>query len=162
MFQKKWWKLKVFFGKRFSGHEGGIFSGLDILVLSIIENYDGISGYDLVRIINKKFNKLWHASPGTIYPLLTRLAKKSFIEMEVEAGVIHLLTVILLCIPGINGAIYVEKARIPPSLLGGWMASGGLGAAVTRWFFRASGTFAWRCPAACCGVLHCVTSGRWR
>ena len=73
----------MFFGKRFSGHEGGIFSGLDILVLSIIENYDGISGYDLARSINKKFNKLWHASPGTIYPLLNRLAKKGFIEMEV-------------------------------------------------------------------------------
>ncbi|NVM18361.1 MAG: PadR family transcriptional regulator [Candidatus Lokiarchaeota archaeon] len=72
----------MFFGKRFSGHEGGIFSGLDILVLSIIENYDGISGYDLARIINEKFNKLWHASPGTIYPLLTRLAKRGFIEME--------------------------------------------------------------------------------
>jgi len=73
----------MFFGKRFSGHEGGIFSGLDILVLSIIENYDGISGYDLARYINEKFNKLWHASPGTIYPLLNRLAKKDFIEMEV-------------------------------------------------------------------------------
>ena len=73
----------MFFGKRFSGHEGGIFSGLDILVLSIIENYDGISGYDLARKINEKFNKLWHASPGTIYPLLNRLVKGGFIEMEV-------------------------------------------------------------------------------
>ena len=73
----------MFFGKRFSGHEGGIFSGLDILVLSIIENYDGISGYDLARKINEKFNKLWNASPGTIYPLLNRLAKRGFIEMEV-------------------------------------------------------------------------------
>ncbi|MFX0047863.1 MAG: PadR family transcriptional regulator [Candidatus Hermodarchaeota archaeon] len=73
----------MFFGKRFSGHEGGIFSGLDILVLSIIENYDGISGYDLARKINEKFDKLWHASPGTIYPLLNRLSKKGFIEMEV-------------------------------------------------------------------------------
>ena len=72
----------MFFGKRFSGHEGGIFSGLDILVLSIMENYDGISGYDLARKINEKFNKLWHASPGTIYPLLNRLAKGGFIEME--------------------------------------------------------------------------------
>jgi len=72
----------LFFGKRFSGHEDGIFSGLDILVLSIIENYDGISGYDLARKINEKFDKLWHASPGTIYPLLNRLTKKGFIEME--------------------------------------------------------------------------------
>ena len=72
----------MFFGKRFSGHESGIVSGLDILVLSIIENYDGISGYDLIRNINDKFEKLWHASPGTIYPLLNRLSKRGFIEME--------------------------------------------------------------------------------
>jgi len=72
----------MFFGKRFSGHESGIISGLDILVLSIIENYDGISGYDLIRNINDKFEKLWHASPGTIYPLLNRLAKRGFIQME--------------------------------------------------------------------------------
>jgi DNA-binding PadR family transcriptional regulator len=75
-------KIKMFFGKRFSGHESGIISGLDILVFSIIENYDGISGYDLIRKINDKFEKLWHASPGTIYPLLNRLDKKGFIEME--------------------------------------------------------------------------------
>ncbi|MHA1240546.1 MAG: PadR family transcriptional regulator [Promethearchaeota archaeon] len=36
-----------------------------------------------LAVINEKFNKLWHASPGTIYPLLNRLAKKDFIEMEV-------------------------------------------------------------------------------
>ena len=72
----------MFFGKRFSGHESGIVSGLDILVLSIIENYDGISGYDLIRNINDKFEKLWHASPGTIYPLLNRLTKKGFAQME--------------------------------------------------------------------------------
>jgi DNA-binding PadR family transcriptional regulator len=72
----------MFFGKRFSGHESGIVSGLDILVLSIIENYDGISGYDLIRNINDKFEKLWHASPGTIYPLLNRLTKRGFVEME--------------------------------------------------------------------------------
>jgi len=53
------------------------------LASDLAENYDGISGYDLARSINKKFNKLWHASPGTIYPLLNRLAKKGFIAMEV-------------------------------------------------------------------------------
>ena len=79
---KKVVKIKMFFGKRFSGHESGIVSGLDILVLSIIENYDGISGYDLIRNINDKFEKLWHASPGTIYPLLNRLTKRGFVQME--------------------------------------------------------------------------------
>ncbi len=72
----------MFFGKRFSGHHGGPFSGLDILVLSIIRNREGISGYKISQIINKKFNPMWRASPGTIYPLLNRLDEKGFVETE--------------------------------------------------------------------------------
>jgi len=72
----------LFFGKRFSGHQSGSLSGLDILVLSIIENCDGISGYALIRRINEKFKKLWRASPGTIYPLLNRLTAKGYINIE--------------------------------------------------------------------------------
>lgn len=73
---------KMFFGKRFSGHQSGSLSGLDILVLSIIENFDGISGYALIRKINEKFKNLWRVSPGTIYPLLNRLTAKGFINIE--------------------------------------------------------------------------------
>ena len=72
----------MFFGKRFSGHHGGLFSGLDILVLSIIRNREGISGYEISQVINKKFKPMWRASPGTIYPLLNRLDEKGFVEIE--------------------------------------------------------------------------------
>ncbi|MFX1400324.1 MAG: PadR family transcriptional regulator [Promethearchaeota archaeon] len=74
----------MFFGKRFSGYHGGPFSGLDILVLSIIKNYEntGISGYDIILEINEKFKPMWRASPGTIYPLLGRLEERGFVEAE--------------------------------------------------------------------------------
>ncbi len=72
----------MFFGKRFSGYQGEAFSGLDILVLSIIRNREGISGYEISQVINKKFKPMWRASPGTIYPLLNRLDKKGFVDTE--------------------------------------------------------------------------------
>jgi len=72
----------MFFGKRFSGYRGDLFSGLDILVLSIIRNREGSSGYEISQEINKKFKSMWRASPGTIYPLLNRLDKKGFVEIE--------------------------------------------------------------------------------
>lgn len=72
----------MFFGKRFSGHHSGPFSGLDILVLSIIRNREGISGYEISQEINKKFKPMWRASPGTIYPLLNRLDEKGFVEIK--------------------------------------------------------------------------------
>jgi len=106
----------MFFGKRFSGHEGGIFSGLDILVLSIIENYDGISGYDLARSINEKFKKLWHASPGTIYPLLSRLAKGGFIEMEVILKNNRNIKLYRITESGQNKLKEVLKSNLEPSM----------------------------------------------
>ncbi|MCK4382058.1 MAG: PadR family transcriptional regulator [Candidatus Lokiarchaeota archaeon] len=106
----------MFFGKRFSGHEGGIFSGLDILVLSIIENYDGISGYDLARKINEKFNKLWNASPGTIYPLLNRLAKRGFIEMEVIIKNNRNIKLYRITEPGQKRLKEVLKNNLEPSI----------------------------------------------
>jgi len=72
----------LFFGKRFSGYHGGSFSGLDLLVLSIIRNREGISGYEISQEINKKFKPMWRASPGTIYPLLNRLDKNGYVEIE--------------------------------------------------------------------------------
>lgn len=72
----------MFFGKRFSGYRGETFSGLDILVLSIIQNREGISGYEISQVINRKFKPMWRASPGTIYPLLNRLDDKGFVETE--------------------------------------------------------------------------------
>lgn len=71
----------MFFGKRFSGYHKGSLSGLDILVLSIIRNNDGITGYDIIQKINRKFRGLWRGSAGTIYPLLSRLAEQSYVEI---------------------------------------------------------------------------------
>jgi DNA-binding PadR family transcriptional regulator len=52
-------------------------------VLSIIKNHDkGITGYDIIHEINKKFKSMWKASPGTIYPLLGRLEEGGFVESE--------------------------------------------------------------------------------
>lgn len=72
----------MFFGKRFSGYRGDDFSGLDLLVLSIIRSHEGISGYEISQVINRKFKPMWRASPGTIYPLLNRLDEKGFVELE--------------------------------------------------------------------------------
>jgi DNA-binding PadR family transcriptional regulator len=106
----------MFFGKRFSGHEGESFSGLDILVLSIIENHHGISGYDISRTINKKFNKLWNASPGTIYPLLTRLAKRDFIEMEVVINSNRNIKLYRITESGQKKLREVLKSNLEPSI----------------------------------------------
>ncbi|MFX1258744.1 MAG: PadR family transcriptional regulator [Promethearchaeota archaeon] len=69
-------------GKRFSAHYGDSFSGLDILVLSIIKNYDGTSEYAIIPIINKKFKDLWRTSPQIIYLLLNRLNRNDFVSVE--------------------------------------------------------------------------------
>jgi DNA-binding PadR family transcriptional regulator len=72
----------VFFGKRFSGYHSGSISGLELLVLSIIKNDSGITGYDIIQEIDKKFKGMWNASAGTIYPLLNRLAEKKYVRIE--------------------------------------------------------------------------------
>lgn len=72
----------MFFGKRFSGYHKKSLSGLEILVLSIITNRNGITGYELIQDINEKFKDLWQASAGTIYPLLSRLSSKFLVEMK--------------------------------------------------------------------------------
>ena len=72
----------MFFGKKFSGYHKKSLSGLDILVLSIITNKNGITGYELIQDINDKFKDLWQASAGTIYPLLNRLSSKLLVETE--------------------------------------------------------------------------------
>ena len=72
----------MFFGKRFHGHSSGDLSGLDILVLSIIRNKEGISGYEIGQLISGQFRGMWKASPGTIYPLLSRLAEKGYLTIK--------------------------------------------------------------------------------
>lgn len=72
----------MFFGKRFNSYHSGSISGLELLVLSIIKNRDGISGYDIIQEIDTKFKGMWKASAGTIYPLLSRLSDKNYVSIE--------------------------------------------------------------------------------
>ncbi|MFX1346478.1 MAG: PadR family transcriptional regulator [Promethearchaeota archaeon] len=73
----------MFFGKRFSGYNTKTISGLEILVLNIIKNNPGITGYEITHLINERFKGLWKGSAGTIYPLLKeRLAEKGFVKIS--------------------------------------------------------------------------------
>lgn len=72
----------MFFGKRFGSYHSDSLSGIEILVLSIIKNNDGTTGYDIIQKIKEKFGGMWHASAGTIYPLLSRLAGKNLVKIQ--------------------------------------------------------------------------------
>jgi DNA-binding PadR family transcriptional regulator len=72
----------MFFGKRFSSYHADSLSGIEILVLSIIKNNNGTTGYDIIQMIKEKFGGMWQASAGTIYPLLSRLADKNLVKIQ--------------------------------------------------------------------------------
>ncbi len=72
----------MFFGKRFRGYQTDTLSGLDILVLNIVKNHSGITGYEITQIINRRFRGLWRGSAGTIYPLLNKLAEIGFVRIS--------------------------------------------------------------------------------
>jgi DNA-binding PadR family transcriptional regulator len=73
----------MFFGRRFAGYHKGELSGLDILVLSIINNKEkGISGYEIIQELENKYRGMWKTSAGTIYPLLNRLTVKEFVNIK--------------------------------------------------------------------------------
>ncbi|MHA2394013.1 MAG: PadR family transcriptional regulator [Promethearchaeota archaeon] len=72
----------MFFGKRFRGYQTDTLSGLEILVLKIIKNNEGITGYDITQRINRRFRGLWRGSAGTIYPLLKSLTDNGVVEIS--------------------------------------------------------------------------------
>ena len=77
----------MFFGKRFRGYQTDTLSGLDILVLNIIKNHSGITGYEITQMINRRFRGLWRGSAGTTYPLLNKLAENGFVKIsEIAEG----------------------------------------------------------------------------
>ncbi|MFX0076802.1 MAG: PadR family transcriptional regulator, partial [Candidatus Hermodarchaeota archaeon] len=73
-------------------------------------------GYDLIRNINDKFEKLWHASPGTIYPLLNRLTKRGFIEMEMVTKNNRNLKLYRITDSGKKKLKEVLKSNLEPSI----------------------------------------------
>ncbi len=67
----------------FSTHRKGARTGLEILVLKIIQNNaSGITGYDIIQKITSKPRGLWRGTAGSIYPLLKNLADKGLVSIE--------------------------------------------------------------------------------
>jgi len=66
----------------FSKQRTGEITGLEILVLKIIKNNAGITGYDIIQKIARKPRGLWRGTAGSIYPILKNLAKKVLVQIE--------------------------------------------------------------------------------
>ncbi|MFW9877611.1 MAG: PadR family transcriptional regulator [Candidatus Thorarchaeota archaeon] len=66
----------------FSKHRTGEITGLEILVLKIIKNNAGITGYDIIQIIASKPRGIWRGTAGSIYPILKNLAEKRLVRIE--------------------------------------------------------------------------------
>ena len=67
----------------FSTYRKGARTGLEILVLKIIQNNTlGITGYDIIQKITSKPRGLWRGTAGSIYPLLKNLSNKGLVRIE--------------------------------------------------------------------------------
>ena len=55
-------------------------SPLEFTILENIFNNKALSGYDLIKNLNKHFAGTWKARSGTIYPILYRLKKNGFLQ----------------------------------------------------------------------------------
>ena len=66
------------FGKQRTGE----ITGLEILVLKIIKNNAGITGYDIIQKITRKPRGLWRGTAGSIYPILKNLAVKELVLIK--------------------------------------------------------------------------------
>jgi len=66
----------------FGKHRAGEITGLKILVLKIIKNHAGITGYDIIQKIASKPRGLWRGTAGSIYPILENLAEKRLVRIE--------------------------------------------------------------------------------
>jgi len=60
----------------------GALTGLEILVLKIIKNNVGITGYDIIQKITSKPRGLWRGTAGSIYPILKNLAEKELVRIK--------------------------------------------------------------------------------
>ncbi|MFW9821897.1 MAG: PadR family transcriptional regulator [Candidatus Thorarchaeota archaeon] len=68
--------------KIFSTHRKGARTGLEILVLKLIQNTEsGITGYDIIQKITSNPRGLWRGTAGSIYPLLKNLADEGLVRI---------------------------------------------------------------------------------
>ena len=57
----------------------------ELLLLSIIQQNDGISGYQIIKHIQNLTNNEIQLKAGTIYPQINQLAIKNLINQEIES-----------------------------------------------------------------------------
>jgi DNA-binding PadR family transcriptional regulator len=55
---------------------------LEFTIIETIFNYQYISGYDLIRVLNEHFAGTWEAQSGTIYPILSKLKRDGFLNIK--------------------------------------------------------------------------------
>ncbi|MHA1282923.1 MAG: helix-turn-helix transcriptional regulator [Promethearchaeota archaeon] len=66
----------------FKNRENQKITPLEFTILEHIFNRGEIYGYDLIQSLNRHFAGTWEAKSGTIYPLLSKLAKIGFLKAE--------------------------------------------------------------------------------
>lgn len=55
---------------------------LEFTIIETIFNSEQLSGYDLIKNLNRSFAGTWEAQSGTIYPLLRKLEKDGFLKAK--------------------------------------------------------------------------------
>ncbi|MFX0002175.1 MAG: helix-turn-helix transcriptional regulator [Candidatus Hodarchaeota archaeon] len=55
---------------------------LEFTIIETIFNSNQLSGYDLIKNLNRSFAGTWEAQSGTIYPLLRKLEKEGFLKAK--------------------------------------------------------------------------------
>ena len=55
---------------------------LEFTIIESIFNNEKLSGYDLINNLNKHFAGTWKAQSGTVYPILSKLKKTGFLNIE--------------------------------------------------------------------------------
>jgi len=55
---------------------------LEFTIIENIFNCIQLSGYDLIKNLNKHFAGTWEAQSGTVYPILSKLEKDGFLKAE--------------------------------------------------------------------------------
>ncbi len=55
---------------------------LEFTIIETIFNSQQLSGYDLIKNLNRSFAGTWEAQSGTVYPILRKLEKDGFLKAE--------------------------------------------------------------------------------
>ena len=55
---------------------------LEFTIIETIFNSQQLSGYDLIKNLNRSFAGTWEAQSGTIYPILRKLEKDGFLKAQ--------------------------------------------------------------------------------